>query len=83
MGMKWNGAAPLFKHDGGWDAVKSFFEIDKRLAEMLFSSAKYGHRVRNRYNHLSMHIREAKMVADRIQELLDHGKQFIMDTHGY
>lgn len=72
-GLRWYGNTPQFGEYYGWFAVREFFGITQRHADKLFLPKSYSSDVRAKYLHLPGKVREAKMVADRIQTLLSKG----------
>ncbi|MNV23633.1 hypothetical protein D3C71_1146580 [compost metagenome] len=83
LGWRWVGGAPYFGNDGGWVAVYKFFEIRSTVGDMLFMSTKYKDSVRAQYRHLPMATREAKMVADRIEFLIQNGQDKFEQKYGF
>lgn len=71
LGWSWNGTQPRFGGQGGLDAAQLFFGITGREAERLFLPEEYSKFVRAKYTKLPKNVREAKMVADRVQKLMD------------
>lgn len=74
LGWSWNGSQPRFGGFGGLEAAQLFFGITRHQSERLFLPEEYSSYVRKDYTHLPKNIREAKMVADRIETLIDGGR---------
>lgn len=75
LGLHWAGrGVPAFGDHIGWAAVDAFFDIGRAVSYSLFAPDDYSKKVREKYSHLPSEVREAKMVADRIQKLLDKGR---------
>ena len=74
LGWSWSGVEPRFGGRGGLHAAEKFFDITHHQAGRLFLPDEYGSITRKKYNDLPKNVREAKMVAVRIQQLLDTGR---------
>ena len=75
LGWSWVRNMPEFDGKSDWEAVDAFFDFKEcYTANHLFSSSHYTKRERAAYEHLPTKTREAKMVADRIQELMTIGE---------
>lgn len=74
LGWTWSGSQPRFNGRSGLEAAQLFFGITHYQARRLFLPEEYGNVTRKKYNELPKNVREAKMVADRIQQLLDTGR---------
>lgn len=71
LGWSWNGSTPRFGGVGGLEAAQLFFDITYHQAGRLFLPEEYNSTFRAKYKHLPKNIREAKMVADRVQSLIE------------
>lgn len=71
LGWSWEGSAPKFNKSTGIEAAVEFFEITDRQARRLFMPDEYNYA--NKHRELPAKVREAKMVADRIQQLINTG----------
>ena len=79
LGWKWSGSQPNFNNKLGWVAVEKFFEIDSYTAELLFKAQHYNNRAK--YNHINSKVREAQMVLDRIELLIQFNDQQKFQQH--
>lgn len=68
LGFKWTFGQPKFKSDTGWDAVDRFFGFEQyKTSRILFQYDSYKKQHQNQVTHLPIHVRQAKMVAIRIE----------------
>ena len=75
LGWSWEGNIPVFDKLIGWYAVEKFFDIYERTAESLFMSQMYDSAHRSKYQHIPKNIREAQMVHDRIDLLIQYANE--------
>lgn len=73
LGWKWDGRTPTFDGREGLHAAMKFFGITMQQSKRLFLPESYDVG-RGNYIHLPKNVREAKMVADRLQKLITTGK---------
>ena len=72
LGWEWDGAQPKFGSETGIEASATFFDITKHQAKRLFMPESY--MGADKHRELPANVREAKMVADRIQKLINTGR---------
>lgn len=70
LGLKWTFGQPKYKQEVGWDAVDLFFEFEQyKTSRILFQQGSYQKQHIDQVAHLPAHVRQAKMVAIRIEAL--------------
>lgn len=78
LGLKWDNNKPKYEGYTNWSAVSKFFGISSETADLLFHDGSYQHNVVVRYEHLDKNVRQAKMVADRVAELMTLGESKLL-----
>ena len=71
LGWSWDGSQPTFGGAEGIKAAARFFDISEYQSKRLFLPESYGYDTRVKYNDLPKKVREAKMVADRIERMME------------
>lgn len=70
LGFKWTHGQPKFKFCVSWEAVELFFEFEQyKTARILFQQCAYHKQHLEQVAHIPAHVRQAKMVAIRIEAL--------------
>lgn len=70
LGLIWDGTVPEYRNDRGWGAVDKFFGFEHyKTASILFQADGYKIQHREQVKHLPADVRQAKMVALRIEAL--------------
>ena len=70
LGLTWTFGQPKFKREVGWEAVDAFFDFEQyKTSRILFQQGSYKKQHFDQVAHLPANVRQAKMVAIRIEAL--------------
>lgn len=85
LGLKWGGMQPVYGGREHFEAVDAFFEFEQyKTSRILFLSSAYPPKFRCAFKNYPEAVREAKMVALRIEKLLSMTEhQFVEKYEAY